>query len=52
MIELKVKTVAWGFVVVVIIIALFHEQMGALADMLINGPDIDMPDNIPIPGGQ
>jgi hypothetical protein len=41
----------WGFVFVVIVITIFHSQLGALADFLIN-PKVSVPDNIPLPGGK
>jgi len=46
---IKVKTVLWGFVFVVIVITIFRNQLAALADFLIN-PEVNVPDNIPLPG--
>jgi hypothetical protein len=48
---IKVKTVVYGFIFVVVIIALFHNALGAIADFLIH-PSVNVPDNIPLPGGK
>jgi len=47
---MKVKTLAWAILIVIILIALFHSQFAWLADLLID-PSSKVPDpsNIDIP---
>lgn len=41
----------FAFLFVVAVIAVLGSVFGGLADFLIN-PQVDVPDNIPIPGGK
>jgi hypothetical protein len=40
---MKVKTLAWAILIVIILIAIFHNQFAWLADMLID-PSSKVPD--------
>jgi hypothetical protein len=50
-IEIKAKTMILGFIAIVVAITLFKDYFMAFANFLIN-PEVNIPDNIPLPGGK